>query len=129
MKIGSWMVTLGLAATMALTAGCVAVAVGAAAGVGSYAYVSGVLKSTESASLDRTWSATQGAVKDLEFPVISQRKDALQAELIARTASDKKVSIKLKKVSDTATEVRIRVGTFGDESMSLAVLEKIKNRL
>jgi len=123
------MVTLGLAATMALTAGCVAVAVGAAAGVGSYAYVSGVLKSTESASLDRTWSATQGAVKDLEFPVISQRKDALQAELIARTASDKKVSIKLKKVSDTATEVRIRVGTFGDESMSLAVLEKIKNRL
>lgn len=114
---------------LALTAGCVAVAVGAAAGAGTYAYVSGVLKSTESASLDRTWTAAQGALKELEFPIISRQKDALEAELVARTSSDKKITIKLKKLSDTATEVRIRVGTFGDESMSLAVLEKIRKRL
>jgi len=131
MKIKSWLVPLGLAAAVALTAGCVAVAVGAgaAAGVGTYAYVSGELKSTQSATLDRTWAATQAAMKDLEFSVTSQRKDALQAELIARTAIDKKITIKLAKVSETATEVRIRVGTFGDKSLSLVILEKIKKRL
>lgn len=130
MKIKSWLIPLGLAATVALTAGCVAVAVGAgaAAGVGTYAYLSGELKSTQSAALDRTWAATQAAMKDLEFAITSQRKDALEAELIARTASDKKVTIRLKKVSEAATEVRIRVG-FGDKSLSLVILEKIKNRL
>ena len=68
-------------------------------------------------------------MKDLEYPVTSQAKDALSAELTARNASDKKIMVKLKKISDTTTEVRIRVGTFGDESLSRVVLEKIKKHL
>lgn len=124
-------VMVSLLALVALGAGCAVVAVGAAAGAGAagYAYVSGVLISTESAPLDRTWDATLAAMKDLQFPITSQRKDALQASLVARNAFDKKISIKLKKVSEQSTEVRIRVGTFGDETASRAILEKIKKRL
>lgn len=129
MKMNDWLVAAGTAVLLALTTGCVAVAVGAAAGAGTYAYIKGELKSTESASLERTWSATQGAMKDLQFVVTSQKKDALEAELIARNASDKKITVSLKKISDTATEVRIRVGSFGDESLSRVILEKIKHRL
>ncbi len=116
---------------MVLTTGCILVAAGAgaAAGVGTYAYVSGELKTTLDAPLDRTWAATQAAMKDLNYPITSEQKDALEARLIARTAADKKVTVKLVKVTNNTTEVRVRVGTFGDESLSQLILEKIKARL
>ncbi len=118
------------AALAALTAGCAAVLVGgaaAAAGVGTYAYVSGELKGSEAVSLDRAWSASQAAMKDLEFPITNKAKDALQGELTARTAADKRIVVKLKKVSDKTTDIRIRVGTFGDETVSRLILDKIKS--
>jgi len=120
-----------LALVLSLTSGCLLFVAGgaAAAGAGGYAYVRGEGVSTESAPLDRTWKAALAAMKDLEYPVTSQKKDALQAELTARNASDKKITVSLKKVSDTATEVRIRVGTFGDETLSRVILDKIKKNL
>ena len=113
----------------AVGGGCAVLVVGgvAAAGVGTYAYVSGEMKGTEAVALDRAWDAAQAAMKDLEFSVTSKAKDALQAELTARTAADKKIQIRLKKVTDGATEIRIRVGTFGDESLSRLILTKMKS--
>lgn len=126
---------LGLAVAVALVGlsqtGCVLLVAGgaAAAGAGTYAYVQGELKATESAPLDRVWAATQAAVTELELPITSRHKDALGARLLARTSSDKKVEINLKKVTDTTTEIRIRVGTWGDETLSRLILDKIKKRL
>ena len=125
-----WLTTALTAALLVLGGGCAAVLVGgavAAAGVGTYAYVNGELKGTEAVSLDRAWDASQAAMKDLEFSITRKTKDALQAELDARTAADKKIVINLKKVSDGATEIRIRVGTFGDEAVSQFILDKIKS--
>ena len=118
-------------ALVSLTGGCLLFVAGAAAGAGAagYAYVNGVLKATEPASLDRVWSASTGAMKDLEYRISKQTKDALTGELIARNASDKKIEIQLKKVSDNSTEISIRVGTFGDENLSRVILDKIKKRL
>jgi len=126
-----WLMILLLTSLLAAGAGCAVLVVGgaAAAGAGGYAYVNGESKATEAASLDRTWNATLAAMKDLEFPVTSQRKDALQAELTARNASDKKIAIQLKKVSDSATEIHIRVGTFGDETVSRVIFDKINKAL
>ena len=69
------------------------------------------------------------AMKDLEFPVTSQAKDALEADLTARNASNTSINIKLMKMDSASTEVHIRVGTFGDESMSHVILNKINSRL
>lgn len=125
------MVLLLAVAMLAAGGGCVLFVAGAAAGAGAagYAYIEGVLKSTEQAPLDRAWTATLGAMKDLEFPVTKQSKDALTGHITARNASDKKIDIDLKKVSDKATEISIRVGTFGDENLSRVILDKIKKRL
>jgi hypothetical protein len=113
------------------TQGCLLFVAGgaAAAGAGGYAYVKGEAVSTETVTLDRAWNASLAAMKDLEFPVTSQKKDALQAELTARDASDKKITVSLKKVSEKSTEIHIRVGTFGDESLSRVILDKIKKHL
>ena len=131
LKIKSVLPVFLLAAILAATSGCALFVVGAAAGAGAagYAYVSGELKTTQSNSLDQVWSATQSAMNDLEFPIVSRKKDALQAELVARNSADKKIVVDLKKVSDTATEIRIRVGAFGDEAISRTILEKIQSHL
>jgi hypothetical protein len=68
------------------------------------------------------------AMDDLEFHTTDKAKDAFDAELSASGAGGKKIKVALKKISDTSTEIRIRVGTFGDESLSRKILEKIKKR-
>ncbi len=112
------------------SSGCVALLVGGGAGAGTVAYINGELKSTEEASIDRTWEAAQEAVKDLEFVITSKEKEnTSSAKLIARDAGDKKIEIELKKVSEHLTRVTIRVGVFGDEPLSRLILERLKKSL
>jgi len=129
MKIKSFIKLCATALTAVFLSGCAAVVIGGAAGVGTYAYIKGELKVTENASLDRCWSASQAAMKELQFPVTTHLKDALRGQLVARTALDKKVEINLVKVSENMTEIRVRVGTFGDEDMSRIIVQKIESRL
>lgn len=120
-----------LGINLLFSSGCAAVALvaGGGAGAGAVAYVRGELKSTEEAPIDKTWQAVQKAIEELEFLVTSQQKDAFSANLIVRTAADKKIEINLQRVSEKLTEVRIRVGIFGDESLSRLILERIKKHL
>lgn len=115
-------------ATLLATMGCTAAwfAGGAAAGVGTYSYVTGELKSFEEVPLDRAWSASQQAMADLQFTTTSKAKDAFAGEVIARRASGQKVQVRLKRQSERVTEIKIRVGVFGDEAMSREILRKIK---
>lgn len=105
--------------------GCVVVAAGAA-GAGAVAYIRGELQATPAQTLETTERATNQALTQLELIKISEKKDAFVALFVARTADDKKVEIKLTKLSPDTTKVQIRVGLFGDEARSLAILEKIK---
>jgi hypothetical protein len=113
-----------------LLSGCppAALLIGGAAGGGAVAFVGGELKSTEEVSLNRAWGAAKKAMDDLEFAITSEEKDAFYGQFTARGAGDKKIKVKLKKQSDTVTEIRIRVGIFGDESLSRQILDTIKKR-
>lgn len=99
----------------------------AGAGVGTYAYVNGELCSTEAVKLDKAWDAAQAGVKELGYNAVEKHNDAPEAKLTARDAGDKKVQVRLIKQSDTVTEIRIRVGTFGDETPWRQILEKINS--
>ncbi len=114
-----------LASLIAFASGCALFAVGAA----GYAYAKGELKSTEPTPLDRTWDATVAAVKELQFPIVEQSKDALKARMVATNAEDKDIRIKLKKVADNSTELHVRVGAFGDEAVSHEILDRIRKRV
>jgi hypothetical protein len=117
-----------LMASLALHTGCVVVAAGAA-GAGAVAYILGDLETTLEGGLDSVHRASGRAISQLEFVKISDRKDALSANLVARTAQDKKIDIVLTKTADNLTKVQIRVGVFGDEELSRALLDKIKANL
>ncbi len=119
--------TLGVAVCL-LSTGCVAVVAASAAGAG-VAWVRGALETTLEADLDRAYRATQSALRDLEFAVVSERKSGVDAAVFARTARDKRVEVVLERTGDKSTRVSIRIGVFGDESLSLAVLERIKDAL
>ncbi|MEI7552232.1 MAG: DUF3568 family protein [Verrucomicrobiota bacterium] len=117
---------LGLAAIL-FSSGCLAVAAGA--GAGAVAYVRGDLNATLEGSLDQTVRAASRAVQQLEFVKVSESKDALLGLIVVRTAADVRVEIKVERVGDHLSKVNIRAGIFGDEKLSLAVLDKIKSNL
>ncbi|HUJ44031.1 MAG TPA: DUF3568 family protein [Opitutaceae bacterium] len=125
-----WMFGLALtaAALSAALTGCLAVAAGAA-GASAVAWVEGRLDANLNADFERSAKAADLAIHDLQFAKISEKKDALEDTLVARTAGDRRVEIKVEKVTDQTSKVEIRVGVFGDEPLSLTVLDKIKARL
>lgn len=128
MKYVRFLVVVGLLLSASLSIGCPAVLVGGAAGGGAMAYVRGELKTTEEVSLNRAWRASQMAMSDLEFTISNKEKDAFDARINASGAGGKAIDVALKKISPTRTEIRVRVGLFGDESLSRQILEGIKKR-
>lgn len=113
---------------IAFTSGCLAVAAGAA-GAGTVAYIRGELDASLSYNLDAVDRATNRAAEQLRFAKINEGSDALARVITLRTAEDKKIEVKLTRTTDTLTQVRIRVGVFGNETVSRALLEKIQANL
>lgn len=113
---------------LTVTTGCVAIVAAGAAGAG-VAWVRGTLETTIEHNLDQVYRAAQKTVAELEFAQVSANKSGLDAVLVARTALDKKIEIALKQVGQNTTQVVIRVGVFGDEAMSLAILDRMKREL
>jgi hypothetical protein len=111
--------------------GCVLLAVGAgaAAGAGTVAYLRGELQTTYAASLDQTWEAAQGALKDLNYRIISSQKDDPEGEIEAKRVGEDTVKIHVMISGPGTTLVKIRVGMFGDEKESRAINSKIASRL
>lgn len=108
--------------------GClVAAAAGAAAG--TVAYVSGDLEATLDAKPDAVIEATRLAAKDLGFNVEYANGSSIDGQAKLRTGADKEIFIKTRALGDKSSKINIRVGTFGDETVSQMVLEKIKANL
>lgn len=122
------LVALGLGLTAAGLTGCVAVVAAGAAGTG-VAWYSGRLEANLDQNIEAVFAASQKALNQLEFANISNKKSTVDAQLVSRTALDKKVEITLQKVTDRSTKVMIRVGVFGDETLSMSILDKIKAAL
>lgn len=110
------------------TSGCLAVAAGAA-GAGAVAWVRGELDATVSHRFDRVDAAANRAIQQLELVKVKESRSAIDAEIIARTGQDKRIVVKLDRVGDQLTRVRIRVGLIGDESLSRLILDKINSNL
>lgn len=123
------LLSLGLSLSLlAGTSGCLAVAAGAGAGA-AVAYVRGSLEANLAADFDTAVRATNRAIQQLEFAKVSEKKDALTDIFIIRNAADKKIEIRLDNAARELTKVQIKVGVFGDEPLSIAILEKIKSNL
>jgi hypothetical protein len=131
MRTGRFVVALLVVAVALASPGCtlLLVGAGAAAGAGTVAYLQGELKANQDAPLDKVLAAAETSLKEMQYTVTEKIEAAGRAKLVARGAGDKRVEVALKALTPKATEVRIRVGVFGDEALSRQVLEKIQKRL
>jgi hypothetical protein len=121
-----------LLASPAVLTGCLAAAAiggGAVAGAGTVAWIQGELKSTEGYPFAKVWAATVKSIDQLEFIVVNKVSDEISGEIDSVTADNKKVKIVVKRVGDNITEIKIRVDTFGDETLSRYILNKIQSNI
>ena len=77
---------------------------GAAAGVG---YAKGDLEATLQHDLNDVYEAALRALRQLELPILSKSKTALNAEIRSINALDKKVRIILKRTETDNTKVNV----------------------
>ena len=106
-----------------------AVGTGAAVGAGTVAYIKGELQTNYAASLDQTYQATQDALGDLDYRILSTEKDGTEGEIEAKRVGGDSVKVKLSVSGRGTTLVKIRVGIFGDEAVSRTLERKIASRL
>lgn len=121
--VGALLAGCGLSMT-----GCLAVAGAAGTGVG-VAYTMGDLEVTFDHAPPVVEAAGKGALEDLGITVISSASTSVDGEVVGRTAQDKKITIKIKALGENSSKSSIRVGTFGDEAVSMSIYEKMKARL
>ncbi len=72
-------------------------------------YQMGKLRLEEPKGIDAVYAATEKAMSDLGLKVVQRTKDALQAEVIARDAQDKKIIVKLLSITKDTTKVTVNV--------------------
>ena len=109
-------------------AGCAAAVVGAAAGT-AVAYHKGELKSTEKGTVQQVYSAALGAMNSMNLDTVTKSNDGLNAKILAKQQNGDNVAIDMEQKPSNLTEVKIRVGAFGDESRARVVLDHIRTQL
>jgi hypothetical protein len=127
----AYLVVAGLAL---INGGCLAIAAGAAGGAAAagYYYYKGRIYRDYPATLPDTRAALRASLTELGFPVLGEEADA---EVKTRTADDSTVRICLDPVTSRVpadgpmTRVSIRVGAFGDEAVSIRILNQVSMHL
>ena len=121
--------TLLVVLVAALGTGCGALLLVGGAGTGAIAFATGELKSAEEHSLADLDRACRLAVDTLGYDNVETTYDKDRVRWQARTASGDPVDIHLAAKGTHRTQLRIRVGVFGDEARSRLVLEQIHQSL
>ena len=113
----------------ALGTGCGALLLVGGAGTSAIAYTAGELKSNEEYSLNDLDDACRIAVNTLGYDKVETTYEKDKVRWQARTVSGDPVDIHLAAKGTNRTELRIRIGVFGDEARSRLVLEQIHQSL
>jgi hypothetical protein len=119
------------AIALGVLAGCVAVvfAAGAAAGVGGAVWYHGQLRTTLAGSVPSVRAAAVATLQKMSNGVPAQEGDSMEATARSYTADGREITVELKSLSPSVTEIHIEIGFWGDYDLSQQILEDIANRL
>src|SRR3954471_9857379 len=122
----------GIIVTMAIItitqSGCLVAAAAGAAG-GTVAYMKGDVEAVVEGNVQQTFDATKAAMDELKMPLLATWANAMEGHVEARLGADNKATVNINGQSEKLSKVSIRIGTFGDQGLSQAILEKIKANL
>jgi hypothetical protein len=117
------------AVLLASVSGCVPLVIGAAAGVGGFAWVQGELVQDINTSAEKLHRATTRAMRDLKLAVYDDKGDRLSAKINAKFVDGTDVNIHINAKTEYQAAIKIRVGILGDKEKSEMILNAIKRRL
>ena len=109
--------------------GCIALAMGGAAGAAGVMYVKGRVVDKVNAPIERAYGASLAMLDSKKLPVISKQADVAAAHIKSKYADDKEIWIDIEAITSEVCEIKIRVGVTGDQDRSIDLLEGIKSRL
>lgn len=113
-----------------LQAGCGALLLVGGAGTSAIAFATGELRATEDVPLATLHEATRIAIETLRYDdVVATLEGDERIRWRATTAGGDPVDIRLIARGEERTDVRIRIGVFGNEARSRLVLEQIRQAL
>ena len=110
-------------------AGCVALAVGGAAGAGGVMYVKGRVVDKVNAPIEKAYNASLAMLASKKLPVNSKSADVAAAHIKSKYADDKEIWIDIEAITSEVCEIKVRVGVMGDQDRSIDLIEGIKARL
>jgi len=93
------------------------------------AYTDGVLNATLTSNYAAVLTATNKAFDQLHFAKAEEKRDAVSNTLTTHTPAGDQVEVVVTKIDESSIKVGIHVGSFGDESLSMMVLDKIREDL
>jgi len=111
--------------------GCVPLVVGGAAagaGVGTYFYINGELKTDYHASLDDVWKACEKTIAGMRGTEVVPQKEIARGT-ITTVINDEKVKFDILYKSKNITTVAIRVGLVGNRLSSQLLHDRIAEHL
>jgi len=114
---------------LGVVVGCKSTVTTPEGGTAQYSTAEGVMRSTLAGDMPNVVDATTATLTDLELVGVDSTVDKLKGKITARMAVGTKVTINLEAVDFENTSIKIKVGTFGDRSISLQILRNIEERL
>lgn len=78
----------------------------------SATYTMGALTATIPHDMATVYQAVEKAMGDLSLSVVQSVQDALEGQVVARDAQDKKITVTLVSAAKNVTEVKIAVGSM-----------------
>jgi len=114
-----------------VTAGCGALLVGTATGVGVYAYHKGALIRSYPETYVKTVDICLDTLKDLKLSIESKQADGIKTQITAKQTDETPVVLKVSNIAPRITEVSVRSGVVGvwDKKVSELIHATIAKRL
>lgn len=91
--------------------------------------MTGTYEVSVAAEPDQVVAAVEAALAELELKTVTSSATKVDGEVLAKTAQDKDVKIKVRREGDGVTKMSVHVGAFGDKSISDAIIAKTKAQL
>lgn len=118
-----------LGATSGGLTGCGALLLVGGAGTSAIAFATGELQSSEPHSLDTIDQACALALDEMAYSEIDVEREADRIRWRAKTSGGDPVDVQLHAKGPQTTDLRIRIGVFGNEARSRLLLEQIHQSL
>ncbi len=89
----------------------------------------GTIETTIEATPQQLTAAADRALREMDLTITSSQSSALDGRVVARTAQDRRVYVTIEHEAKGLSKLSIHVGAFGDETASLAILDRIRKQL